>query len=97
MSTQTRVDGDTFILCTFPLMWGGEPLVLDSNNSAEQVCAEIPRFLQEEDETISLCRVGFWVYDEAEGMCRPQDVTTIFQIQPFDTDALDEELEDDEE
>ncbi len=84
-----RIAGDTFALCTFSLFGGGGPCVLSTSNSAAEVCKDIPEHLQMEDETVCLVRVGHWVWSDGE--MSPRDLTTIFQITPFETDALDDE------
>lgn len=92
-----RVAGDAFVLCTFPLMFRGSAFVLSSGNSAEEVCKDIPEYLQSEgDETICFCRVGHWVFSESDGEMTPRDLTTVFQITPYETEALDDDTEDEE-
>ena len=87
-ATRIRVKGDTFILCTFSFRYG--PCVLTSGNTAEEVMAEIPEWLNSEDN-LSFCRVGHWSADKCNDDWRPHDLKTIFQITPYEVDALDEE------
>ena len=90
-----RVKGDTFILCTFPFSYGGQALVLESGNSPGEIFANIGDHL--DTERLSFCRVGYWVapdsYDPSD--VQPREVTTIFEIMPFETDALEDEDDDD--
>ena len=94
MSNLVEVKGDTFILCTFPFMYGGRPLVLDSGNTLGQALENLADYA-DEDETLCLCRVNKWVMDMADGEFIPTKFTTVFQITAYDLDALHDEEDDD--
>ena len=90
MATKTRVNGDTFILCTFSIRYG--PIVLDSGNDMAELLGKIPDHL-DADETLCFCRVGHWTVDDDGDPTdwTPREVKTIFQIDTFDLDALDDD------
>jgi hypothetical protein len=92
MTTRIIVKGDTFILCTFSFHYG--PIVLESHPDAQELMKEIPNWLNDED-TLCFCRVGHWTVDEDGDPTdwTPRDIKTIFQITPYEINALDDDYE----
>src|SRR5581483_11938516 len=90
MSKIKKVSGDKFILCTFELIGGAN--VLESGNNLEELCSKIPFHLSQEQDTLSVCKVGYWFtrsHDVTDS--EPGDVTTIFQGEPYEVELIDEE------
>jgi hypothetical protein len=92
-----RVPGDTFILCTFPLLGTVGPVVLESGDDLSRVCAEIPNHLEcaeEDGERLSVCRVAYWIASPSDPTdATPRGLKTIFECEPYDTDAIEDEDE----
>ena len=87
----TKVEGDQFILCTWPFSLRGEPYVIDSSNSIDKLCEGIPDALQTEQSRVSVCSVKYWIvgdYDPTDAV--PRDVETIFQVEPYNLDLMED-------
>lgn len=96
-----KVQGDTFILCTFGLSLvrspGCDVNVLDSNNNLSELCKSIPEHLEMEGDRLSVCRVGRWVAPESDiSDTRPLDLETIFEVEPYEIEAMEDEEEETE-
>ena len=87
-----KVEGDTFILCQF-IAFQGVPLVLESGNTVSEVLENIAEHLDEDGERLSFCRVGYWAAPDSDDPSDvvPCGVKTIFEIQPYCVDALEED------
>ena len=87
----TKVEGDQFILCTWPLTLRGDPYVIDSNGSIDKLCEGIPDALQMEESRVSVCSVKYWTvgdYDPTDAV--PYGVETIFEVEPYDLDLMED-------
>ena len=91
--------GDEFILATWSVVYG--PDILESSNQIESLCKEIPKYLvQEEDEELYLCKVGYWTAYNGQFFSHldsePHEIETICIVKPRETDLLVEEEEEEE-
>jgi len=89
-----------FILCSYPLLWKGDPYVHHLGTTFQEACAGIPLALEEEpDDQISLCSVDHWVEpsDYYHGLdSKPCGVVEIFQIAAYDPEALHDNEDEDQ-
>ncbi|HIE82815.1 MAG TPA: hypothetical protein EYQ00_02755 [Dehalococcoidia bacterium] len=87
----TKVEGDQFVLCTWPISLRGQPYVIGSSNSINKLCEGIPDALQIEESRVSVCSVKYWIvgdYDPTDAV--PYGVETIFEVEPYDLDLMED-------
>lgn len=85
------MDGDTFILCIWPLMSmrTGAPAVLESGNDLAQLCAKIPEHVDNQ-ERLCVCRVGRWSLDPHDPSdATPHNIKTIMEVVAYDLNAME--------
>lgn len=82
-----RVEGDRFIICTFPLRYG--PYIIHSDNSLGGLMAKLPEAIVSEQERVSVCSVDFWVANESDvSDSIPKGVRVLFEADP-DLESLE--------
>jgi hypothetical protein len=88
--------GDQYILCTFPLMMRGIPLVLESSNDLAEVYKAIPEHLSEDERTLSICEVpkSIWITSKSDPTdSNPVAVRTLSEVE-FHATCSEEDEED---
>lgn len=88
--------GHKYVLTTCDVFYGHS--ILESGDSVADLCKRLPEFLvEEEDETIFLCQVGYWTSHKGEFWgpfdAEPHEMTTIFSVNAQNAHLLVEEEE----